>query len=231
MTCVSTWCTSAPAAARKRFPRLPGRPGWAPGPSVLRRVGVGLFAGFRQQMWSSLALWVLEGHPRRPRQRLCLYPDSPDVSWCQVPPGTSLTPVTSRPQAAPCRQHLILLLWTVWGSALILLLSILSSGLFQAVPPPPTPPPAAHRVGVVHRPCSLLPSPPSSLSSCFFNSFVCSFNVVPITFIFVLKKFFFFLLCCMAFGILVPWLEIEPVPLPWKWEVSSTGPWGKSLFL
>lgn len=71
---------------------------------VLTCVRVGLVAGFRQHMWSSLAVWVLEGHPRCSRQRPCLYPDSPDVSWCLThprhlpPPGCSLP---SAPDRAP----------------------------------------------------------------------------------------------------------------------------------
>ena len=37
----------------------------------------------------------------------------------QTFPGASLTPVTSHPQAAPWHQHLIVLLWTVWGPAFV----------------------------------------------------------------------------------------------------------------
>ena len=234
MACVSTWCISAPAAARKRFPRLPGRPGWAPGPSVvLRRVRVDLVAGFRQQMWSLLAVWVLEGHPRCPRQRPCLYPDSPDVSWYLThpqhlpPPGCSLP---SAPDPAP--------LDSLGSRFCSLCFRFCLVGCSKQYPLHPHHPPCSHPLlptglGWFTDPAPCFPPLPApwTLVS-LIVLFVCSFNVVPITFIFVKKIFFLFvLLYCIAFGILVPWPEIEPVPLPWKWEVLSTGPWGKSLFL
>ena len=44
-----------------------------------------------------------------------------------------------------------------------------------------------------------------------------------------LVDFFFFWLCFLVCGILVPQPGIEPVPLQWKCGVSTTGPPGKSL--
>ena len=65
---------------------------------------------------------------------------------------------------------------------------------------------------------------------CFFFSLTSQpFNrIVPFLSFYIKKKKKVFWPCCVAWGILVPWPGIEPVPLPWKRGVLTTGPPGKS---